>query len=74
MSCSVELSMKHVDKLETWPMVTVLFSYSTQQRNINFFMLVNIKMSSIVGILTLASMMNTLPECFKVRKYLLFHT
>ena len=40
--------------------------------NIKFNMLINVKMPTIVGILTLISMINTTPESFKARKVFTF--
>ena len=48
------------------PKVIKLFSYSTQLST-KFFMLINIKMPTIVGILTFISMINTASERLKAR-------
>ena len=53
------------------PEVKKLFSYSTQL-SMEFIMLINVKMPTIVGILTFISMINTTPEGTKARKILTF--
>ena len=45
-----------------------IFSYSTQL-NKKFILLINVKMPTIVGILTFISMVNTTPERLKVRNF-----
>ena len=47
--------------------VIKLFSCSSQQST-EFIMLINVKMPTIVGILTFISMINTTPEYLKARK------
>ena len=37
-----------------------------------FIMLINVKMSTIVGVLTFNSMINTTPESLKARKVFIF--
>ena len=44
------------------------FSYSTQL-SMKFILLINVKMPTIVGILTFISMINTTSEEFKVRNF-----
>ena len=51
-------------------MVIKLFSYSTQLRT-KFILLINVKMPTIVGILTFISMINTTSERLKAITYLL---
>ena len=46
--------------------VLKLFSYSTQLST-KFILLINVKMSTIVGILTFISMINTISERLKAR-------
>ena len=55
---------------EQWPgsEVIKLFSYSTQLRT-KLIMLINVKMPTIVGILTFISMINTTSERLKARNF-----
>ena len=53
------------------PEVIQFFSCSTQL-SIKFIMLINVKMPTIVGILTFISMINTTYESLKVRKEFIF--
>ena len=48
--------------------VIKLFSYSTQLST-KFILLINVKMPTIVGILTFISMINTTPERLKARNF-----
>ena len=57
--------------LETGSKVIRLFSCSTQQ-GIKFIMLINVKMPTIVGILTCISMINKTSESLKARKVFIF--
>ena len=50
------------------PEVIKLFSYSTQL-SMKFVLLINVKMPTIVGILTFISMINTPPERLKARHF-----
>ena len=50
------------------PEVIKLFSYSTQLRT-KFILLINVKMPTIVGILTFISMINTSSERLKARNF-----
>ena len=50
------------------PEVILLFSSSTQL-SMKFIMLINVKMPTIVGILTFISMINTLYEKLKARNF-----
>ena len=52
--------------------VIKLFSRSTQLST-KFILLINVKMPTIVGILTFKSMINTTSESFRARKILIFH-
>ena len=51
--------------------VIKLFSCSTQL-SLKFIMLINVKMPTIVGILTFIGMINTTSECLKGIKVLIF--
>ena len=53
---------------ESWPEVIKLFSCSTQLC-MKFFLLINVKMPTIVGILTFTSMINTTSERLKPRYF-----
>ena len=53
------------------PEVIKLFSCSTQP-SIKFIMLINVKKPTIVGILTFITMINTIPESLKARKFFIF--
>ena len=69
------ISSKHIQR--AWPEVIKLFSYSTQLSK-KFILLINVKMPTIVGILTFISMINTLSERLKARnlficRYFSFH-
>ena len=55
----------------TGPKVIKLFSFSTQLSKI-FIMLINVKMPTIVGILTFISMVNKTSESLKARKVFIF--
>ena len=57
--------------LSTGPEVIKLFSYSTQLST-KFILLINVKMPTIVGILTFISRINTASESFKARKIFIF--
>ena len=59
--CVVSLSKTFYPLPITGPEVIKLFSYSTQLST-KFFLLMNVKMSTIVGILTFISMINTTSE------------
>ena len=48
--------------------VIIFFSYSTQLST-KLILLINVKMSTIVGILTFISMMNTTSERLKARNF-----
>ena len=50
------------------PEVIKLFSYSTQL-SMKFILLINVKMPTIVGILTLISMINTTSEGLKAKSF-----
>ena len=50
------------------PEVIKLFSYSTQLST-KFIMLINVKMPTIVGILTFISMINTISERHQARHF-----
>ena len=50
------------------PEVIKLFSYSTQL-SMKFILLINVKMPTIVGILTFISMINTSSERLKARNF-----
>ena len=60
------------NKARPGPEIKQLFSCSTQL-NMNFIMLINVKMPTIVGILTIISMINTASESSKARKIILVH-
>ena len=51
--------------------VIKLFSYSTQLST-KIILLINVKMPTIVGILTFISMINTTPERLKARNFFIF--
>ena len=53
---------------DTRPEVKKLFSYSTQL-SMTFILLTNVKMPTIVGILTFISMINTTSERLKARNF-----
>ena len=53
------------------PEVIKLFSYSTQLST-KFILLINVKMPTIVGILTFISMINTTSERLKARSFFIF--
>ena len=53
--------------IQSGPEVIRLFSYSTQLSK-KFIRLINVKMPTIVGILSFISMINTTSERFKARK------
>ena len=57
--------------LEAWPRGYKTFSCSTQL-SIRFILLINVKMPTIVGILTLISRLNTVSESFKAKQILIF--
>ena len=54
------------------PEVIKLFSYSTQLST-KFILLINVKMPTVVGILTFICRINTISEGFKARKIVIFH-
>ena len=56
---------------EPGPEIIILCSWSTQL-SMKFIMLINVKMPTIVGILTFISMINTSSESMKARKVLIF--
>ena len=51
-----------------WPEVIKLFSYSTQLST-KFILFINVKMPTIVGILTFISRINTISKRLKVRHF-----
>ena len=53
------------------PEAIQLFSYSTQQ-NTKFILLINVKMSTVVGILTFISRINTTPERLQARNFFIY--
>ena len=55
--------------IKSGPEVIKLFSYSTQLST-KYILLINVKMLTIVGILTFISMINTTSERFKARNFL----
>ena len=55
----------------SWPEVIKLFSYSTQLST-KLILLINVKMHTIVGILTFISKDKTASESFKARKIFIF--
>ena len=55
------------------PNVMKLFLAYSTQLSMKFIMLINVKMPTIVGILTFISRINTEPECFKVMKVFIFY-
>ena len=57
---------------ESWPWGCKTFSCSTQL-SVKFILLINVKMPTIVGILTFINRINTTFESFKVRKFFIFH-
>ena len=58
--------------MHSGPKVIKLFSCSTQLI-LKFIMFINVKMPTIVGILTFISRINTTSERFRARKILFFH-
>ena len=61
------------DNLGARPGSQVINFFScSSQLNIEFILLINVKMPTIVGILTLISMINTTPESLKARKVFIF--
>ena len=58
--------------LETWPQGFKTFSVLNSAEH-EIIMLINVKMPTIVGILTFISLINTPLESFKVRKIFIFH-
>ena len=54
--------------LKPGPVVVKLFSYSSQLSR-KFILLINVKISTIVDILTFISMINTTSERFKERNF-----
>ena len=56
-----------MSSLRTGPKVIKLFMLNSAEHEIYPFM--NVKMPTIVGILTFISMMNTTPESFKARNF-----
>ena len=72
--CSLVLSADSLCKQfgpRSGPKVIKHFSCSTQLST-NFILLINVKMPTIVGILTFISMINTTSERHKVRNFLIF--
>ena len=61
----------NIEKQFSGPKVIKLFSCSTQLST-KFIKLINVKMPTIVSILTFISMINTSSESFKARKVLIF--
>ena len=57
-----------LEKIITCPEVIKLFAYSTQLST-KFILLINVKMPTIVGILTFISMINTSSERLKARNF-----
>ena len=57
-----------LEKIITGPEVIKLFAYSTQLST-KFILLINVKMPTIVGILTFISMINTSSERLKARNF-----
>ena len=57
--------------MDSRPEVIKLFQYSTQPST-KFILLINVKMATIVGILTFISRINTASESFKARKIFTF--
>ena len=55
-------------EIESGPMVIKLFSYSTQLST-KFILLINVKMPTIVGILTFISMIDTTSERLKAENF-----
>ena len=53
----------------TWPQGYKLFSCSTQL-NTKFILLINVKMQTIVGVLTFISMINTTSERINARNFI----
>ena len=75
MSSSLQNLLKHTDlnhDTTSGLKVIKLFSSSTQL-SMKFIMPLNVKMPTILGILTFISMINTATECFKARKVFNFH-
>ena len=66
-----KIELIHAVSLITSPEVIILFSCSTQLC-IRLIMLINVKMQTIVGILTFISMINTASESLKARWFFLF--
>ena len=64
--CICNISMQYPG-----PEVIKLFSSSTQLST-KFILLINVKMPTIVGILTFISMINTTPERLKARNFFIF--
>ena len=58
--------------LSPGPEVIKRFPCSTQLST-KFILLINVKMPTIVGILTVISRINTTSESFKARKIIIFH-
>ena len=69
-----ELMFQHYNdfKYALGPKVIKLFPCSTQL-SMKFILLINVKMPTIVGILTFISMINAASESFKARKGFIFH-
>ena len=55
--------------LRSGPEVIKLFSYSTHELSTKIILLINVKMPTIVGILTFISMINTTPERLKAKNF-----
>ena len=71
-SKSKNINLNVLSKVDIYPRpgpeVIKLFSNSTQL-SMTFILLINVKMPSIVGILTLISMINTTSERLKARNF-----
>ena len=65
---SETLSECQMVSIQTWPEVIKLFSCSTQLST-KFILLINVKMPTIVGILTFMSMINATSERLKVKHF-----
>ena len=59
---------KFTKEFQPGPEVIKLFSYSTQLSK-KFILLINVKMPTVVGILTFISMINTSSEGLKARNF-----
>ena len=61
----------HSQVSDLGPEVIKLFSYSTQL-SMKFILLINVKMPTIVGILTFMSMISTTSERLKARNFFIY--